>query len=87
VSLVESFTAGMGTILGVQVVPIVNITTLTVVDMHINQSNSGPERHGQVLLSVDGALYRLDFQFSEETYDQRTIEGFPKRRNPKAILK
>lgn len=86
-SLAESFTAGLGTILGVQLAPIANVTTLQIVDMHISQSNAAPERNGRLLISVDGVLYLITFSFTEETYDQRTQEGFPKKRNPKASLK
>lgn len=86
-SVAESFTAGLGTILGVQLTPVQNIATLTIVDMHIEQSNAAPERNGRVLINVDGILYEIRFSFSEETYDQRTLEGYPKKRNPKASLK
>ena len=86
-SVAESFTAGLGTILGLQLVPIQNVATVTIVDMHIEQSNAAPERNGRVLISVDGVLYEVRFTFSEETYDQRTQEGYPKKRNPKASLK
>lgn len=86
-SVAESFTAGLGTILGLQATPIQNVTTITILDMHIEQSNAAPERNGRILLSVDGVLYEIRFSFAEETYDQRTIEGFPKKRNPKASLK
>lgn len=83
----ESFTAGMGTILGVQMTPIANVTDITILDMRIIQSNAGPERQGEILFAVDGDVYTLRFTFSEETYDQRTQEGYSKKRNPKATLK
>lgn len=86
-SVAEQFTAGLGTILGIQATPIQNVTAISIVDMHIAQSNAAPERHGRILLNVDGVLYEIRFSFAEETYDQRTIEGFPKKRNPKASLK
>jgi hypothetical protein len=86
-SISEQFTAGMGTILGIQASPQSGITDLTVVDIHINQSNLAPERTGTVLLSVDGVLYRITFRFADEAFDQRTQEGYTKRRNPKARLR
>lgn len=86
-AIAESFTAGLGTILGIQLTPVQNVTTLQIIDMHIEQSNAAPERNGRILINVDGSLYEVRFSFAEETYDQRTIEGFPKKRNPKASLK
>lgn len=86
-SVAEQFTAGLGTILGIQLSPISGVTTLQIVDMHIEQNNLAPERRGRILISVDGVLYEIRFAFAEETYDQRTIEGFPKQHNPKATLK
>lgn len=86
-AVTESFTAGMGTILGIQMVPIQNVASLLILDMHIEQSNTSPERVGTILFSVDGVVYTLRFVFTEETYDQRTQEGYPKRRNPEATLK
>ena len=86
-ALAESFTAGLGTILGVQLSPVTGIASLVIVDMHISQSNVAPERNGRLLIAVDGALYEIRFSFAEETYDQRTQEGYPKKRNPKASLK
>lgn len=83
-SLSEQFTAGMGTILGVQAEIQSGITDLTLIDMHIDQSNLAPERTGTVLLAVDGVVYRITFRFTEEAFDQRTQEGYTKRKNPKA---
>ena len=66
-SVAEQFTAGLGTILGIQATPIQNVTTISIVDMHIAQSNAAPERHGRILLNVDGVLYEIRFSFAEET--------------------
>lgn len=86
-SVSELYTAGLGTILGVQATPQENIGSLVVLDVHINQSNIAPERSGIVLLSIDGILYRVAFRFAEETLDQRTQEGYAKKRNPSARLR
>lgn len=86
-ALVESFVSGMGTILGVQAVPIQNITDITIVEMRIVQDQSAAERKGAIRLLVDGVVYDLFFTLSEETYDNRTLEGARKRRNPNAWAK
>ena len=86
-SLNERFTAGMGTILGLQAVPISGITTLDIVDMKISQNNVAPERVGTVLLSIDGVVYTVRFTLTDESFDQRTLQGATKRRNPRARIK
>lgn len=86
-SVSERFTAGMGTIMGVQAVPIDNITDLVVLESTIRQGNMLPARTGSVLLAVDGVLYVLEFDFIDESFDQRTLEGYSKRRNPQARVK
>mgnify|MGYP001297316751 CR=1 FL=1 len=83
-SLSEQFTSGQGTILGIQAGIISGITTLAIVDIHIDQSNLVPERTGSLLLDVDDVLYLLSFSFAEEAFDQRTQEGYKKIRNPLA---
>lgn len=78
----EAFTSGLGTILGVQARPVANITTIVINDMHITQTNLAPQRTGEVLLTIDSSVYIVRFQFTDESLDQRTLQGLPKKRNP-----
>lgn len=86
-SLSEQFSTGMGTMLGLQAGIQSGITTLAVLDLHMNQAGLVPERAGTALLAVDGVIYQIHFRFTDETFDQRTHEGYQKMRNPKARIR
>ena len=73
---------GQSTTLEVQARPIANITTLNILDARFIHTNLGPQRLGDVVIEVDGDIYLVRFTFTEEAIDQRTVQGYTKKRNP-----
>jgi hypothetical protein len=83
---VEQFGAGQGVILGIQArLEGVFATQLSIIDIHLDQTNLTPKRTGYVTLSVNGREFTWNFSLTDEAYDQRTIQGYAKKRNPDAV--
>lgn len=82
----EQFGAGQGVILGLQArLEGVFATELVIVDIHLNQTNLSPKRTGFIILRINGRDYTWNFSLTDEAYDQRTIQGYAKKRNPEAV--
>lgn len=95
----EQFGAGQGVILGVQATGSsdhVAFEDLQIRDIHLNQTNLAPKRTGAITVLIvanqglgdPSLLIELQFRFdlTDEAYDQRTLQGYAKKRNPEAVI-
>lgn len=78
----EGFAHSASTVLDVQAKPGTGVTTILVNDVRFIHSNLGPQRLGDIVLTVDGDTYIIRFIFTEEAIDQRTVQGHTKQYNP-----
>ena len=83
-AVTERFAHLQNTALSVQGRIITGITTLVIDDVIFLHSNLGPQRAGQLFVTVDGLTYLIDFTLTEEAIDIRTVQGYTKQRNPEA---
>jgi len=79
----EGFAHSSSTVLSVQAKPGAGTTAIVVEDVRFIHSNLGPQRLGDIVITVDGTnVYIIRFTFTEEAIDQRTVQGYTKRYNP-----
>jgi hypothetical protein len=86
----EQFGAGQGVILGVQALwSGAAASFLRIADITLNQTNISPKRTGVIDLRInndfDSRKFLLYFDLTDESYDQRTLQGYAKKRNPDAV--
>lgn len=86
----EQFGAGQGVILGIQIleaIPGDSDNHLEIIDIQIDQTNLSPKRTGQIIFKAMTITKPavLKFDLTDEAYDQRTLQGYAKKRNPDAV--
>lgn len=81
-AITEGFAHSSTTVLGIQGKPGTGVTDVIVNDVRFIHSNLGPQRLGDIVVTVDGNVYLIRFIFTEEAIDQRTVQGHTKRYNP-----
>lgn len=82
-AITEGFAHSGSTVLSVQAKPGTGTTSVVVNDARFIHSNLGPQRLGDIVLTVDGTdVYIIRFTFTEEAIDQRTVQGHTKKYNP-----
>lgn len=78
--LSERFGHGQGLTLGVQIRAVSGVTTFSVTSVTLFNTDLDARRRGQVLLTVDGDNFQIDFHFTDEVYEGRTLTGQLKRK-------
>ena len=81
-ALAERFGAAMGTILDVQAIPITGITTISVDSVTMNITATAPKRTSTINLTIDGQVFQIQLDFSDETYNAVGLTGAPSKTPP-----
>ena len=85
----ERFATKQGTILGVQVIPLLTgdpVTTLLITDIVMVASNVTSERNALVTVNVNTDVFTIGLAFSDESLEAQTITGTPKGKEREAAF-